>query len=221
MSTAPSEDLTELEGVVRASSLEGRNDLDRRTVDWRCDVLEGRLAELSGAGASATLSAALQLVRNTQCEGAPAAWVTVGEVTFFPPDAQRNGVDLAALPVVRADESSMAARIADKLLRSGGFGLVVIDLAPAPETPGDEPLPAALQQRLVQHADAHDSGVLVVTEKSADAPSAARLCSLRLQTDRRREGGDRFTWELEALADKRLGPGWTHQEVYRGPPGLR
>lgn len=221
MSTALSGELAQLEGVVKASELDQRERRDRRDVEWDRALLEGRLGELSGSGAAATLSTALELIRSTQAEGEPTAWVTVGESVFFPPDADRNGIDLAALPVVRVDEAAAAARAADKLLRSGGFGLVVVDLAPSgSETSGDA-IPRPLQKRLVRHADTHEAGVLVLTEKEPDAPSFGALCSFRARAERRREGSDRFERQLEALADNRLGPGWTVREVYRGPPGLR
>lgn len=221
MSTALSGELAEIEGVVRASELDRRERRDRQHVDWDRALLEGRLGELSGSGAAATLSTALELVRNSQAEGEPTAWVSVGESAFFPPDAHRNGIDLAALPVVRVDDASTAARAADKLLRSGGFGLLVVDLAPSFSDEPGTTIPRPLQKRLIQHADAHEAAVLVLTEKGPDAPSFGSLCSFRAQTERRREGGDRFVRRLEALADNRFGPGWSLREVYRGPPGLR
>ena len=39
-----------------------------------------------------------------------------------------GGIDLDALPVVRVPDARAAGRAADHLVRSGGFGLVVIDL---------------------------------------------------------------------------------------------
>ena len=96
---------------------------------WGYAALAGRLAELSGTGATALLTAAFGLVLEAQQAGDPVAWVTSRTSSFFPPDAAEGGVDLEALAVVRAEDTVQAARAADQLLRSGGFGLVVLDLA--------------------------------------------------------------------------------------------
>ena len=88
---------------------------------WRLDALRGRLVELSARGAAATLTAAIELVVEAQQAAEPVAWVTLGNATFFPPDAAASGVDLAALAVVRVHDATAAARAAERLLRSGGF----------------------------------------------------------------------------------------------------
>lgn len=219
MSTALSSELAEIEGVVKATELD-REHRDREEIAWDRALLEGRIGELSGSGETASLSAAFSLIRDSQAAGEPTAWIAAGACSFFPPDARRNGVDLEALPVVRVDEPPAAARAADKLLRSGGFGLIVVDLV-APSGDSGVSVPRPLQKRLARHADAHEAAVLALTEKEPDAPSFGSLCSFRAQSARRRDGGDHFEVDLEALADNRFGPGWTAREVYRGPPGLR
>jgi recombination protein RecA len=219
MSTALSGELAEIEGVVKATELD-RDRRDREEIAWDRILLEGRIGELSGSGETASLSAAFSLIRDSQAEGEPAAWVAAGESSFFPPDARRNGVDLEALPVIRVEAAPPAARAADKLLRSGGFGLIVIDLVSASGDTGVS-VPRPLQKRLARHTDAHEAAILALTEKESDAPSFGSLCTFRAQSTRSREGGNQFEVDLEALADNRFGPGWTVQEVYRGPPGLR
>lgn len=228
MSTAPIESPGEIEGVVRASELERTEGEERREVEWARSTLEGRLGELSGSGAASPLSWTMRLVRTSQSDGEPVAWVTTGGGLFFPPDLRRNGIDLEGLPVVRLEETREAARAADKLLRSGGFGLIVVDLrsgaSPAEASSGrssSDRIPRALQKRLAQHADDHGAAVLFLTEKRARAPSLGALVSFRAQTERKRKGTDRFECELRTVADNRFGPGWTSREVYRGPPGLR
>ena len=94
---------------------------------WGLDALRGRLVELSARGATAVLTAAIELVIEAQQAAEPVAWVTLGNATFYPPDAADSGVDLAALAVVRVQGATAAARSAERLLRSGGFGLVVLD----------------------------------------------------------------------------------------------
>src|ERR1044071_1231060 len=89
----------------RADRLD-RNDRNDQSSDlvpqrWGLDVLRGRLIELSGRGATATLTIATELVIEAQQAAEPVAWVTLGNTTFYPPDAADSGVDLAALVVVR------------------------------------------------------------------------------------------------------------------------
>src|SRR5512143_2066759 len=76
-----------------------------RTAPWTRADLAGRIVELSGTGAAASLTFAVALVLDAQRRGGVAAWVTARESSFFPPDAAGNGVDLAALPVVRVPEA--------------------------------------------------------------------------------------------------------------------
>ena len=165
------------------------------------------------AADSAALSAAISLVRDAQLHGDPAAWITARAATFHPPDAAAAGVDLAALVVVRARDARAAGRAADVLLRSGAYGLVVLDLGT------DAAMPTPLQGRLVQLALKHDAAVLCLTEKTADEPSLGSLVSLRAQVQRRRTA-DGFVCTLQVLKDKRRGPGWRWQERRRGPDGL-
>jgi recombination protein RecA len=182
------------------------------------EQLTGRLVELSGVGAVATLSAAIGLVVDAQVAGEPVAWIALPPATFYPPDLADSGVDLDALVVVRAPESVAAARAAERLLRSGAFGLVVLDLG------ADAEVPMAHQGRLVSLAQQHDAAVVCLTAKATDAASLGSLVSLRAEAQRQgqpaSEGGG-FLCTVRAVKDKRRGPGWTHPEVLRAPAGLR
>lgn len=201
--------------------------------------LAGRLVELSGEGASATLTLALGLVLDAQREGEPVAWISADTSTFYPPDAALGGVDLNALVVVLVSASklvrsepagsastarakreagpglSLLATAAERLLRSGAFGLVVLDLGK------DASLSQPLQSRLLGLAQHHHSAVLCLTQKPEQAPSLGSLVSLRAQATRSWVGQDRFVCELSVKKDKRRGPVWSEREVYRGPLGLR
>jgi recombination protein RecA len=133
---------------------------------------------------------------------------------FYPPDVAEAGVDLGALAVVRAPGTRRAARAADHLLRSGGFGLVVLDVG------ADDRMPVAFQTRLAGLAKKHDAALLCITEKEDRRPSLGSLVSLRAEAIRTERAGDRFRCEVRVLKDKRRGPGWTHVEVCHGPDGL-
>jgi recombination protein RecA len=184
---------------------------------WTLDELTGRLTELSGQGAVASLTAAVMVVIEAQERGEPVAWMTLPSASFYPPDLAEAGVDLEAMVVVRAPDPVVIARAADRLLRSGGFGLVVIDLGPAG---AQVELPIAVQGRLVGLAQHHDAALVVVTDKPATVPSLGSMVSLRAEAVRERSAaGYRMT--LRASKDKRRGPGWIEVADVRVPDGLR
>jgi len=174
------------------------------------------LSELSGLGPTARLSLAAGLVCEAQRVGETAAWITNRRSTFFPPDAAANGADLTRLPVVFAPDAPTAARAAWRLVQSGGFGLVVLDLVGT-----DAAVPVPLQSRLTAAAQTHGAAIVFITEKSVERASLGSLVSLRCEASREEAGAGRYLCTARALKDKRRGPGWTHTEVRRGPAGLR
>ena len=182
---------------------------------WTSAALGGCLAELSGTGASPSLTLALSLVHQAQRHGEPAAWITRAESTFFPPDAAEGGIDLAALPVVRLADRRQCLRAAEQLARSGAFELLVIDLG------GCLDLPLAAQTRLAGQALAHGTLILCLTTKTENEPSLGSLVSVRAHAQRIRRGDGRFTCRVRALKDKRRGPGWSDEVWCRGPDGVR
>lgn len=187
---------------------------------WSLEALAGRFVELSAGpeAAPCSLTAAAALLIETQLAGEPVVWILVGTTSFHPPDLFEAGADLAALPVVRVETPLAATRAADRLLRSGGFGLVVIDFGAAGPTSREVPL--ASQTRLAGLARKHRTALLCLTRKSREAPSIGSLVSLRAEGTVQKTGFDRFTWSLRALKDKALGPGWSYEGVCRGPEGL-
>ncbi len=175
--------------------------------------LTGRLTELSGQGNLANLTLACDLVLDAQREGETAAWITGKESSFYPPDAAQRGIDLSALAVVRCPDRRDCARVADRLARSGAFGLLIIDLG----AKGD--LSPPLQSHLAGLARTHHMAVVFLTEKADDAPSLGSLVSLRGRTSSRREEAGRFACSFEAIKDKRRA-GWAREGLYHGTPGL-
>ena len=198
---------------------------------WNLAELRGRLVEISGLQAGATLTAAFGLVLDAQRVDEPTTWITLRESSFFPPDAAEGGVDLDHVPVVRAPDARTAAWAGDQLVRSGGFGLVVLDLGgqvPGREASAPPRVPVALQQRLAGLAQTHGTAVVFLTGKPAEAPSLGSLIALRAEA-RRLPGFDAAgpeaagfpcRIEVRVLKDKRRGPGRTHEEVCRGPAGV-
>jgi recombination protein RecA len=181
---------------------------------WTLDALAGRLVEISSAETSASLTAATRLILEAQERGEPAEWVASGKSIFYPPDVAACGVDLNALIVVRTGGTAHTARAADHLLRSGSFGVLVLDLAE------DDRLRMSVQSRLSGLANTHQSAVVCLTRKRADAPSIGSLVSIRGETTVERTEFDSFAWEIHVIKDKRRGPGWRHAGECRGPDGL-
>jgi recombination protein RecA len=140
-------------------------------------------------------------------------WVTSAASSFYPPDAAENGIDLAALAVVRLSGAGGIARAGEKLLRSGGFGLIVLDL-------GGADIPMPLQTRLTGLAHRHHTALACLTEKERRVFSLGSLVSLRVHAEKRRVAENRFSCALHVLKDKRRGPTWSHEELYSGPAGL-
>ena len=206
----------DMNALVSASRIWMRRSLTRPApAAWTLAALGGCLAELAGAGPAPVLTLAFGLVREAQQRGEPAAWISRTGSTFFPPDAAEGGVDLAALPVILLGDVRHRLRAADRLARSGAFGLLVVDLGERLD------LPLAVQTRLAEQALAHGTLVLCLTEKTERQPSLGSLVAVRIQARLTRHGPDCFACRVHALKDKRRGPGWTDQEWCRGPDGLR
>jgi recombination protein RecA len=180
---------------------------------WNLSEVAGRLVEISASKASAGLSIAFALVREAQARGEPVGWVGLADSFFYPPDAARGGADLNALVVVRLVKTENIARAGEKLLRSGAFGLVVLDL-------GETDIPMPLQTRLTGLAHRHHTALVCLTEKDSAAFSLGTLVSLRAHAERKRAGDHRFACMLRVLKDKRRGPTWNHEDLYTGPAGL-
>jgi len=137
----------------------------------------------------------------------------MSETSFYPPDAAQNGTDLGTLVVVRLSHAESISRAGEKLLRSGGFGVVVLDLGAA-----DIPMP--LQTRLTGLAHRHHTALICLTKKESRAFSLGSLVSLRAHAERQRAENNRFACTLRVLKDKRRGPTWHYEELYTGPAGL-
>jgi recombination protein RecA len=196
---------------------------DVAQASWGLAALRGRLVELSARGATGTLTAAIELVAEAQEQSEPVAWLTLNTGTFYPPDVADSGIDLAALVVVRCPDAMAAARAAERCLRSGAFGLVILDLGGHTESKRDtRDLSMQVQGRLVTLAQAHDAAVVCLTEKSQDTASLGSLVSLRAEALRRRERApsSELSVEVRVLKDKRRGPGFTQSLKRRPPAGL-
>src|SRR5437763_575463 len=125
---------------------------------WTLSQIAGRFVEVCASKAAATLTLTFSLVLDAQQHGEPVGWATSTETLFYPPDAAHLGIDLAALVIVRVPKRDAVARAGEKLLRSGGFGLDVLDL-------GNVDISMPLQNRLTGLAHHHHAGLVCITEK--------------------------------------------------------
>lgn len=148
----------------------------------------GQLLELSGC-APGKLSMVARLVAHAQGEGEPVAWVAArDEAGFYPPDFALGGVDLASLVVVRVPPLSgthALVRAAEVLLRSGAFGLLVIDFGGAPVPRGS----LAWQARLSGFVRMHEARVVLLTRSQREEPSLGPLIALRVEPEAHGEAG--------------------------------
>ena len=207
--------------VMSLDELRARRGGEHAETKWSLATLRGRLVELSARGASAKLTTAMEIVSEAQTQHEPVAWLTLGNATFYPPDVAECGIDLAALVVVRTHDAMAAARSAERLLRSGAFGLVVIDLGSG----NGAELSMQIQGRLVTLAQTHDAAIVCLTEKANDTASIGSLVSLRAEAlrsrgDARAATGNEFAVTVRVIKDTRSGPGWTQTLKRRGPAGL-
>ena len=182
------------------------------TTDWGLQTFAGSLAELQDTSRCCALTLTAQLILEAQQQQEIAAWITGTASSVFPPDLAAVGVDLAALPIVRAGDFIMMIEAAEVLLRSGAFGVIVIDFAGR-----CRPLPLPLQKRLSGLARCHHCAVICLAPM--DEQVLGCLASIRAQAAHRREGR-RFHCCASMVKDRRRRPHWSHTEVCDGPEGL-
>jgi len=146
---------------------------------------------------------------------------------FYPPDVASHGVDLDALAVIRVPAGLAMYRAADQLLRSGAFGLVVLDTSVASDSTSvasdsdrargfDERPPLHVEIRLANLAKAHNAVLVWLRGQPRDSQASVRAIPL---CERVAEG--RFQCTIRVVKDKRVGLGWEHRETFDGPLGLR
>jgi hypothetical protein len=182
----------------------------------------GKLVEISGAYGSARLTAAVSIVLQAQREGETSAWVQPKGGALFPPDLYESGVDLDSLVVVHvAFEGNPYAvpKAAELLLRSGGFGLVVLDLTVGAQPSQSYPN-VAWQGRLLGLAREHHSRVVCLTDTPQQATSLGPLVALRIEVGRMRVGPGLFSIRPRVLKNKLGFSIETTDEPRRAPWGL-
>lgn len=131
----------------------------------------GRIVEVYGPESSGKTTVALHAVANAQRAGGLAAFVDA-EHALDPEYARNLGVDTDNLIVSQPDTGEQALEIADTLIRSGAFDIIVIDsvaaLVPKAEIEGDMgDSHVGLQARLMSQALRKITGALSGTGTTA------------------------------------------------------
>jgi recombination protein RecA len=175
----------------------------------------GQILELSGK-APGKLSTVARLLLRAQAEGEPCAWVSPrDESSFYPPDFAQAGIDLAALVVVRVPPeagSHGVVRASELLLRSGAFGLLVVDFSYG--VPRGE---LSWQSRLSGLLRSHDARIVLLTKTEAHEPSLGPMVGLRLEPQVSAHSASRVSLGQRVLKCK-LGAALSISPDIRVPP---
>ena len=164
---------------------------DTAPAKWGLARLAGSLVEISGTADSGVLSSALALVAEAQHhqlrhekhrrrpapnpnpglhpDPALVAWIATTRSLFFPPDAVESGIALDQLVLLRLETPVAQIRAATRVVHSGAFGLVVVDLADSlpPESPGHRSV-----RQSVRKSESHSA-----RSRRLPGPSAPSLMS--------------------------------------------
>lgn len=171
---------------------------------------DGGVIEIVG---NARLTVAVGWTAAAQRRGEAVVWVSAREDGVFPPDLERNGVDLDSLPVVLVREREECVEAIDTLMRSGFFSLLLVDW-------NDEwSLEGALQTRFLRLGRHYGVTLLFLGEESGG--NGIALVPLRIRATRRREAPGAYLIDTELIRDKRGVRMPRQEEAAYGPPGLR
>lgn len=197
--------------VATTEAVEGNKPLA-----WQGKALAGRIIELSGS--TGRTSTAVSMLLAAQREGEAVVWIEPTDGSLYPPDLVAAGVDLDALVIVRVptkEGPEGLCRVAEWLVRSGGFGLLVMDLmgrAPAAQSPWQTRLSGLLRK--------HDAQLCVLSDSEAAAPSLGAMVALRLEPQRQRDEDGSFLLSHHILKNKLGVAHGPAPERRRAPAGL-
>jgi len=136
-------------------------------------VPRGTLTEICGAESSGRTALMFALLSQATRLGECCAWIDTSGA-FDPASAAETGVDLTRVLWVNCGGSAEhALKSVDLLIQAGGFGLVVLDLADAPDRDARR-ISLASWFRL-RHAAERTGSALVVVERQINARSCSAL----------------------------------------------
>lgn len=173
------------------------------------------------------MTTAVACLRRAQALGETTAWVQPAGGSLFPPDLVEHGIDLRALTVIHVPLPAGVfglAKAAELLLRSGGFGMVVLDLHAVSSYASwsSSAKDTAWQGRLLGLSREHRSWLLLLSSSSHAQTfgSLGPLVSLCIEPRRRRLSRGCFAIEPAVRKDKSSLLGPLAPSEFRGPFGL-
>lgn len=205
--TALAEAISRLEGrfgartVITGTAADDRARERRSTTETSFDALTGGIGPggilaLVGEGTCGKVSLAFRAVAGAQRDGGTALWVDPSR-SFDALAAQRAGVDVARVIVVRARTADAVLVATGAGLRSEGFRLVVVDLGPsfAAVTDADHLAP------ILPHVRGSTSALLVLADAPAKRLAIPTFVFERLAWEERHQHTDGWTFAVRRLGD--------------------
>jgi hypothetical protein len=179
---------------------------------WQFEDLVGILSEISEESACGAVSFVAEIILQAQYRNEPAAWVAGSSSAWFPPDLSYRGVDLAAVAVIRAGGEAESLTAAEWLVRSGGWGLVIVDAG------GEWKASDASLGRIQKLAERARCAAVFLTRKPPHEPPLGSRISLRGCVAK--AGTDPSRVVITTTRDKRSNTSTQVRRHYHGPPGL-
>jgi hypothetical protein len=179
--------------------------------------LTGKVVEFSGWNQSACLSLTIPLILECQRGVKECAWILPesirGESLFFPPDFLRAGIDCGRIPIIRSHNAVDSFGIAEKLVRSGGFALVVLDLT------AGKAVRDSTVGRLNSIVQRYQCLVLCLTRNPPGAPSMDPMIFIHVHVEAQLHKGQ-FQVTAVVQKDKTQAPGYRMKWNYEAPTGM-
>lgn len=179
--------------------------------------LTGKVVEFSGWNQSACLSLTIPLIKESQKGLKECAWILPaavrGESLFFPPDFHNAGIDCGRIPIIRSNNVMDSFSIAEKLIRSCGFSLVVLDLTEGKRVRG------SAVGRISAMAQRYQSLLLCLTRNPPGHPSLDPMIFIHVHVDAYLNDG-RYQVTATVQKDKTQAPGLKRTWTYETPIGL-
>lgn len=177
--------------------------------------LSGRLTQIVNTPSAPAVSAVFFIVAEAVTSKEPLIWINQSNIVFFPPDLERMGIPPSLVPIVRSRDTRGTLRSIEHVLRSGAYGLVVVN------TGGSFSVAQGRLGTFARLVDMHGTALIFITEEDEDrAPSLGSGISLQCSVRLKKTGANTFGVRITAVKDKNRSPGWAETKTCYGPPGL-
>ncbi len=149
---------------------------------FRNGLPRGAITEIAGRRSSGRMTTVLHILAQATAQGEICAVVDTND-EFHPASAEMAGVILTRIVWVRCGANAEnALRVADLLLHSGGFGIVVLDLCEVKARVLDR-IPISYWYRF-RRAIEHTSTILLVCAQSSQAKASTNHLELSVKHTR-------------------------------------